>query len=270
MIYYRENLTKVLPFVRLNQSKNYLYPVQKSVDFYFSILYNNYRKLKGENTMDNRKNYYLTIDTETANGLDDPLCYDIGGVIHDKNGKVYESFSFVIYEIFVLCADIMESAYYAEKIPYYEDDLKEGTRKMVRMETARRYIENLCKKYNVKAIIAHNAPFDYRSTSKTMRYITSSEKRYFLPFGIPLWDTLKMAQDTICQQKMYKSFCAEHGYTKKNGAPRATAEILYQYISGESDFSESHTGLEDCLIEKEIFAHCMRQHKKMRKTAFNG
>ena len=48
--------------------------------------------------IDKRKNYYLTIDTETANSLDDPLVYDIGGAIHDKKGRVYETFSFVIYE----------------------------------------------------------------------------------------------------------------------------------------------------------------------------
>jgi len=52
------------------------------------------------------------------------------------------------------------------------------------------------------------------------------------------------------------------------GRPRATAEILYKYISGDIDFAEDHTGLEDVLIEKEIFAKCVRQHKKMRKTAF--
>jgi hypothetical protein len=54
-------------------------------------------------TIDKRKNYYLTIDTETANGLDDPMMYDLGGAIHDKRGHVYETFSFVIYDVF--CAD---------------------------------------------------------------------------------------------------------------------------------------------------------------------
>ena len=219
--------------------------------------------------MDKRKNYYLTIDTETTNSMEDPFCYDIGGVIHDKNGKVYETFSFVIYEIFVQCKDLMKSAYYADKIPAYEAALKEGKRTMVRLETARRYIANICAKYGIKAIIAHNAPFDYKSTSKTIRYTTASAKRYFLPYGVPLWDTLKMAQDTICKQKGYISFCAENGYTMKNGKPRATAEILYRYISGKNEFDESHTGLEDCLIEKEIFVQCTRQHKKMRRKAFN-
>ena len=83
------------------------------------------------NKIDRRKAYFLTIDTETANTLDDPIVYDIGGAIHDKQGKVYETFSFVIYETFVLCADLMETAYYADKIPMYREQLANGLRRMV-------------------------------------------------------------------------------------------------------------------------------------------
>ena len=48
--------------------------------------------------IDRRKSYYLMIDTETANTLEDPMMYDIGGAIHDKHGNIYETFSFIIYE----------------------------------------------------------------------------------------------------------------------------------------------------------------------------
>lgn len=218
--------------------------------------------------IDKRKNYYLTIDTETANGLDDPIVYDIGGCIHDKKGNVMETFSFIIYETFYEMKDLMQSAYYTEKIPMYENEIKEGKRKIVKWSTAKSYIKNLCAKYNVKAIIAHNAKFDYKATATTQRYLTKSKYRYFLPYGVPLWDTLKMAKDTICKQKTYIKWAIENGYTMKNGIPRATAEILYRYISCQNDFIENHTGLEDVLIEKEIFAKCMAQHKKMRKECF--
>lgn len=218
--------------------------------------------------IDRRKNYYLTIDTETANGLDNPIVYDIGGCIHDKKGNVYETFSFIIYETFCGMKNLMQTAYYSKKIPNYEREIKNGTRKIVKYATAKNTINELCKKYNVKAIIAHNARFDYRATTTTQRYLTKSKYRYFLPYGIPLWDTLKMAQDTICKQWSYKEWCYTNGYLTKNGRVRATAEILYRYISGNNNFIEDHTGLEDVLIEKEIFAHCIRQHKPMRKECF--
>lgn len=218
--------------------------------------------------IDHRRSYYLTIDTETANGFDDPIVYDLGGCIHDKNGNVYETFSFVIYETFYGMADLMKTAYYAKKLPKYHEEIASGKRKVVRYATAKKHIRNLCEKYGVKAVIAHNMRFDYRSTTRTQRYLTKSAFRYFLPYGVPLWDTLKMAQDTICKQWTYKEWCYRNGYLTKNGRPRATAEILYRYISGQEDFIEEHTGLADVLIEKEIFAKCMAQHKPMRKECF--
>lgn len=218
--------------------------------------------------IDKRKTYYLTIDTETANDLEDPMMYDLGGAIHDRYGNVEETFSFVIYDVF--CADraLFDTAYYAVKRPQYEADIKASRRTIVSIFTARTYVHNLCKKYNVKAIIAHNARFDYSSTNKTLRYVTKSKYRYFLPYGIPMWDTMKMAQDTICRQPTYIRWAKENGFCMKNGRPRATAEILYKYITLDKDFAEDHTGLEDVLIEKEIFAKCMAQHKPMKKSAW--
>ena len=218
--------------------------------------------------MDKRISYYMVFDTETANTMDDPMMYDIGGAIIDRRGHVYETFSFVIYDVF--CADraLFDTAYYAVKRPIYEAQIADGSRRIVSIYTARQHLRMLCDKWNVRALIAHNARFDYKSTTRTLRYVTKSNARYFLPYGVPLWDTLKMAQDTICKQPTYIRWCERNGYLQKNGKPRATAEILYRYITLNNGFIESHTGLEDVLIEKEIFARCMRQHKKMRKSVW--
>lgn len=218
--------------------------------------------------IDKRRTYYLTIDTETANGLEDPIVYDIGGCIHDKKGNIYETFSFIIYETFYGMKDLMKSAYYANKIPQYEAQIKNGERKVVRFNTAKQKIKELCDEYEVKAIIAHNARFDYRSTTRTQRYLTKSKYRYFLPYGIPIWDSLKMAKDTICKQPTYQKWCAKNNFLTKNGKPRATAEILYKYISGDVNFKEDHTGLEDVLIEIAITCKCIAQHKPMRRECF--
>ncbi len=218
--------------------------------------------------IDKRRTYYLTIDTETANGLEDPIVYDIGGCIHDKKGNIYETFSFIIYETFYGMKELMKSAYYANKIPQYEEQIKSGERKVVRFNTAKQKIKELCDEYEVKAIIAHNARFDYRSTTRTQRYLTKSKYRYFLPYGIPIWDSLKMAKDTICKQPTYQKWCAKNNFLTKNGKPRATAEILYKYISGDIDFKEDHTGLEDVFIEIAITCKCIAQHKPMRRECF--
>lgn len=229
--------------------------------------------------IDRRKAYYLMIDTETANSSADgkvdrtnALCYDIGFAVVDKKGNIYETYSFVVNEVFFGMAETMSSAYYANKIPQYFEDIATGKRKTANLYEIRCTVAALIKKYNIVAVVAHNALFDYSATNATQRYITKSKYRYFFPYGTVFYDTLKMAQDTICKQKSYKNFCFENGYVTNHKTPRpkATAEVLYKYITGQNDFSESHTGLEDVLIETKIFSHCMRQHKKMRKNLFQN
>lgn len=225
--------------------------------------------------IDKRKNYYLIIDTETMNGdasdKSNTLMYDLGMGVIDKQGHFYEKYSFVIKETFFGMHEVMESAYYANKIPQYFKDMWDGKRKPVDLVEAMQTARYLLEKYDCVAVVAHNAYFDYCSTNNTTRYITKSAKRYFFPYGTIFYDTLKMATDTICKQKSYKTFCEANGYmtAHKNPRPRATAEILYRYITGNRDFTESHTGAEDIEIEAQIFARCFRQHKKMRKELFN-
>ena len=216
--------------------------------------------------IDKRRSYFLTIDTETANNMDNPLVFDIGGAIHDKQGNVMETFSFIVKEVFYGMPDLMAECFYQSKLPMYRTQIEQGFRQVKSWYEIRTHVHKLCDKYSVKAIIAHNMQFDYRSTNTTQRYLTYSRYRYFFPKDIPLWDTLSMARDTIVKQKTYIRFCKNNGYCTKNGKPRATAEILYRYIMNDVNFTESHTGLEDVLIEKEIFVKCIRQHKKMKRS----
>ena len=78
---------------------------------------------------------------------------------------------------------------------------------------------------------------------------------------------MKMARDVILPMPTYRKFCEENGFMTKHSTPRPrlTAEVIYRYITKNVEFAEEHTGLEDVLIEAEIFKYCMRQHKKMRK-----
>ena len=199
---------------------------------------------------------YIMLDTETTNSLDDPICYDVGFAVVDKEGSIYETHSFVVAEVF-LNEELMESAYFIEKVPQYWEDIKKGTRKLAKFNTIRKVLAETMKKYNTNIVIAHNARFDYRSTAKTQRYLTKSKYRYFLPYGTEVWDTLKMAREVLKNDVDYDNFCYNNNYVTKRGCKRFTAEILYRFFTGDNDFVESHTGLEDVTIEKVIFAECM-------------
>lgn len=229
--------------------------------------------------MDRRINYLIGLDTETANGilvedkldLSQSLVYDLGWVVTDRHGRIYEKKSFVVREIFIGMKDVMKSAYYAEKIPKYWEEIRSGSRVLANFQTIRREFLKDAEKYGVTQFFAHNARFDLNALNNTIRYLTKSKQRYFFPYNSEIWDTLKMARQTIGKQKSYRSYCVNNSYLTKHNVPqvRLTAEILYRYITGNEDFSESHTGLEDVLIETAIMVHCFRQHKKMSKCLFN-
>ena len=228
--------------------------------------------------MDKRIHYIIVLDTETCNGqvindkldLSDSLVYDLGFVVTDKKGRIYEKHSYIIKEVYYGMKEVMRSAYYANKIPMYDADIKGGSRKVVSLYEAREILLNAMERYNTNTIVAHNALFDYNALNTTRRYLTKSKYRYFFPYNTEIWDTLKMSRQTIGKQKSYRRFCEENDFMTKHRTPqvRLTAEILYRYILNNTDFEESHTGLEDVLIETEIMVHCFRQHKKMNKLLF--
>ena len=220
--------------------------------------------------MDKRKNYYLTIDTETTNSLEDALVYDIGGAIHDKKGNIIETFSFVVSDIFFFNRKLMESAYYYDKLPQYYEKIENKEIEIVTFFKARRHIIDLMKKYNITAVVAYNARFDVNALNTTIRYLTKSKFRYFFPYGTVIYDSLKMTRDTIAKQKSYSDFCHKNGFLTNHRRPQlqVKAETVYRYMTNNTDFIESHTGLEDVLIEIQIFARCFRQHKPMRKLLY--
>lgn len=227
--------------------------------------------------MDKRINYKIVLDCETCPCDKDfeevspfnMLVYDLGWVVVDKRGKIYEQRSFVNADIFLDEKNLMKSAYYANKIPNYWNDIKAGTRTLTSFYNIRKALLEDIKTYNVKDLFAHNMFFDLNALNNTYRWETKSKHRYFFPYGIGINDTLKLSRQVIATMPTYKSFCEEYGYLTKNNQVRLTAEILYKFISGNRNFKENHTGLEDCIIEKEILTYCYKKHKKMNGKLYD-
>lgn len=230
--------------------------------------------------IDKRRHYVLVLDTETANtiqteggklDMSNVLVYDCGWAVVDTKGNIYEMASYVNRDIFNDERDLMRTAYYSWKIPRYIEELRAGTRKMSTTYEIREAMLDTIRRYGIKEVAAHNARFDYNALNITQRYVTASKYRYWFPFdSVEIWDTMLMASDVICQMPTYVDFCTKNGYVLPSGKPRKTAEILYRFISGNNDFEESHTGLEDVLIEAQIMWYCYRQHKAMRKNLFEN
>lgn len=230
--------------------------------------------------IDRRIHYIIGIDTETCNTQEKKgkldfskgLVYDIGWVITDKKGKIYVEHSYIVQEIFYGEQSLMKSCYYAEKIPHYLREIKEGKRIVKSFFEIWKIFKAEIKLYKIDTIFAHNSFFDYTVLNHTLTYLWGkNQKKYFTSYNMVWWDTVRMAQNAVGIQKTYQKFCKEHGFmtNQKIPKPRFTAEILYKYITKNNGFIENHTGLEDVKIETVILAYCFRQKKKMRKELFN-
>jgi hypothetical protein len=200
---------------------------------------------------------YLMLDTETTNDIDCPLCYDVGFSVINDEGKTLEKHSYVVADIF-LDKDLMDVAYFKDKIPTYWEDIKAGKRMLRRFATVRAIVRDVMAQYNINTVIAHNMRFDYCSTNTTQRYLTCSKWRYFFPYGTKFVCTLKMARATFNKDEKYIAFCEENNFVTKHGKPQLTAEVIYRYLTNNVEFVESHTGLEDVEIETEIFFACIQ------------
>ena len=229
------------------------------------------------NKIDYRRHYVLVLDTETTNtartedgklDTSSVLMYDCGWSIVDTKGNVYKEQSFVNRDIFVYERELMNSAYYGWKIPRYVEDLRNGKRKMASTYEIRKAMLADMELYHITEVVAHNARFDRDALDTIQRWTTKSKYRYWFPYGTEIWDTMKMARDVIHKMPTYRRFCEENGFLTANGRLSATAENLYRFIIKDPTFVESHTGLEDVQIEREIMFYCFRQHKKMRKGLY--
>ena len=213
--------------------------------------------------MARKKEMYLVIDTETCNTLEQPLVYDIGYAIADRNGNVVLERSFLVAEIFLDKKDIMSSAYYAEKIPMYWEDVKKGTRVIKSLFNIRKQLFADMKEYNVKKVGAYNMGFDKKALNTTIRYCSKSLIRWFFPFGVEYFCIWNMACQVIMDTRKYAKFAIQNGLVSEKGNIQTSAESCFKFLTDDVNFIESHTGLEDVKIEVQIMAKCLKTHKRL-------
>ena len=220
--------------------------------------------------MGNKKQCFIVLDTETApivpSSEVDPhnmLVYDIGWIVTDWSGVIYERHSFVVRETF-RNIDLMNSAYYANKLPLYYQGLLTGEWVEDSFLNIWKLFQDECRKYNVHKVWAHNAYFDCTTLNTTLNRYSNGFRGYFLPYKANWYDTMKYARTTIAATKKYKRWCKLTGETSHNGSrPSLRAESLYKYLTKNIGFVEAHTALQDAEIELSILRACKRRGGKL-------
>ena len=209
---------------------------------------------------------FIVLDIETANDIPDTFAYDVGFIVADRNKVIYEKESYVVKDVFEREPELMQSCYYANKLPLYYERIENNDTKVVSLFTIRRKIARYIAKYNIKKVYAYNAHFDRNGLNTTMRYLTKSKYRWFFPYGVDVCCIWHMACQTICNRMDYCMFCAKNGFYSKAGNMTTNAETVYKYLNKNLEFEEEHTGLSDVMIELEILCKCLSYHEKINRN----
>lgn len=210
-----------------------------------------------------KKNVYAIIDTETANGLKNPLCYDVAVIVFDKKGTELFRKNWLVSNVWNN-ERMFKTAYYAWKRPLYDNIEKEIVNTYTFISEMNEIIDN----YQVNFLLAYNLKFDLNSINKTVERFTYNSK--FNTENVEYIDVWNVAIDIIMNNNSYKSFCRENGFISDAGNYKTSAEICYRFLTNIIDFDESHTAMDDCEIEKEIFMTCVKRKKKIEKGIVNN
>lgn len=222
-----------------------------------------------------------------------PLIYDMGWVITNRKGEIIKKVQFLIAETFAVPA-IFNTAYYAEKRPRYLEMLSRGETSIVTWETAVQAFINDAQ--SVDAVGAYNSMFDFKkalpftdlyikklyspdyqaweSIQRKLceriafeQYKKDPEKEFdaenfkFRGEEYPLFDLWGLSAKILLNNATYKKQCLEHDLLSASGLYfKTSAETSYQYLVNKYDFIESHTALDDAIIETFILSKIASRH----------
>lgn len=201
----------------------------------------------------------IVLDTETAGSLQSPLIYDFGFVVV-KDNKIVDRFNYINKSIYNKVKSGKVSAYYASKIEsFYSKAIQENPSIVKNWNYIMKVFNNVIHREmamgNNVILSAYNIGFDMKAIDATARYTRNGKNLDVIPQII---DIMQIAISTIGQSKKYRKSAP---LTDK-GNIQSGAEAMYSYITKNPNYIESHTALDDCLIELDILRHCMRYYRK--------
>lgn len=189
-------------------------------------------------------------DTETTS-LEKPFCYNIGYIIRDTDsGEKLAAREFVVEQIWHNLP-LFESAYYANKRPIYVAAMRARAVKMDKFGYICAQMRRDFKQYNVRAAYAFNSAFDEKVFNFNCDWF-----KCINPFDeVPIFDIRGLVHHFLVDDE-YKRFCEKYERFTESGHYSTTAETVFQYVTGNTDFEEAHTALNDAEIESEILFTC--------------
>ena len=203
----------------------------------------------------------VVFDTETVS-LEKPFCYNIGyAIVEVESGKTLVKRDYVVEQVWHNPM-LFITAYYADKRDTYVKAMRSRKTIMAKYGYICQAMIRDFIKYEVAGAYAFNSPFDDKVFTYNSDWFKCNN-----PFdNIPIFDIRGYVHHFMVDND-FKEFCEDYGYFTDSGNYSTTAEVMYRYLTGNTEFIEDHTALSDSEIEAAILLECFKRGAKVN-TAY--
>lgn len=204
----------------------------------------------------------MVLDVE---GMSGKRPYDVGFLIADKQGKIYESYSLAcLPAIWENLSTTFVTSQEKAKVMTHRNikEILETPNKYqwLTIEQVLQILDRAIEKNQISEIWAYNCSFDRSMINKLLGEMSDIFPNIAKVIWCDIWTAVVM---TRCLTKKYVKYCRKNGFVTDKGNIKTSAEVVYGYLINDNYFEEEHTGLADCKIELLLLLCAIKSKKKM-------
>ena len=205
-------------------------------------------------------NPFIVLDVEGASNC---RPYNIGYIIGDKYGNIYEKRSIAILPC--IWENLQNSNAFTKHMTHKNieeilNDIENNNNNKYcysSVEKVKELILKDCLQYRINEIWSYTL-FDKSALKRLFQ-----DDFQVLEKSIAFYDIVPAIVHTSLLNKRYVKWCKKNGYVTEKGNIQTKAEIVYRYLTGKTNFKEEHTALSDSEIEFEILLSAINSGKKI-------
>ena len=202
----------------------------------------------------------LLLDTEAKKLEEGSLVYDLGYIVTNKKGKIYEARSLLISDVLER-KELFKSKYYNTKLVFYRKLFLNMTTEYTSFQNAVKILKNSFEFWDCSTLAGYNLNFDLTALQFSASQLGGQADLEEVLQNSRFLDVWLLALLSLCQQKAFFRFAVARNLLTEKGFPLTSAEVLQEYVTGNKDYH--HTALSDCYSTLPIMVKALRQNKKI-------
>lgn len=209
---------------------------------------------------------HFLVDVETCNYQ--RIIMELSFMIVSKFYTIPKKFCFIIKEVWEN-EEYRNGIFAKDKIKHWQEMLDNGTAQLISIYKLYNFINKIIKEEGITVFTAFNANFDYLAIANTYhRYGIDKRENYEKEnqlLQLQKFDLWEYATKIYCTEEYVNWAIKNEKFTPK-GKLQSNAQAIYQFLTRNNKFEETHFGIEDLQIEYTIFMSSVVQNTLNRNN----